>query len=183
MQGGLAAAQHEDVELAVLALQALVDVGQDVGDRDDAGQVGGAVGEAGGAAQVAGLGDVLEEDAGVLGLQLGQAAEVGGGDGVEVAGGVGGVVLGGSGPLLQIFQDFWVFVVQGADKSVFAASAFQPHAAVALRQITAQPLDPVEVAAMAARAERVDVPEDAVTPQTHPCAHVMTFHCEEGLLP
>ncbi|GAA3122168.1 hypothetical protein GCM10020001_048200 [Nonomuraea salmonea] len=40
VQRGLAAAEHEDVELAVLALEPLVDVGEHVRDRDDAAQVG-----------------------------------------------------------------------------------------------------------------------------------------------
>src|SRR6185436_4794726 len=45
VDGGFPAAEHHDVELAVLAGQSLVDVGQDLGDGDDAVQVGSRLGE------------------------------------------------------------------------------------------------------------------------------------------
>ena len=140
--------------------QSLVDVGQHLGDRDDAVQIGTRLGETRRAAQVARLGDVGQQDARVLGLHLGQAAQVRRRDGIEVACHVGGVGLGRRRPLLQVGEDLRVFVVHRAHQTVGGAGPFEPDPAVAGGQPARQPGDvgerPVRLLGVAVRTERVD---------------------------
>ncbi|MBB4934647.1 hypothetical protein F4561_005467 [Lipingzhangella halophila] len=175
VQGRLATAEHEDVDPAVLPLQALVHAGQDVGHGHHSGQVGRGVGEARRAAQVAHIGDVLQQDAGVLGLHLGEPLEVRARDRGEVAGRVRYVLLGGRGPLLQVLQDLRALVVERAHQAVRGAAPFQPHPAAAFGQPAGQPGDlgqgAVRLGVVALRAERVHIAQDPIPAQAHASGH------------
>ena len=71
VQRRLAAAQHQDVEPAVLALEAGIHRCEHRGERCDRCRLRARLGEAGGAAKIAVIGQVLQEDARVLRLHLG----------------------------------------------------------------------------------------------------------------
>ena len=175
MQRRLAAAEHQHVDAAVLTREPLIHVGQHVTDRDDVVQIRRRVGETRRAAQVAGLGDVFEQDAGVLGLHFRQATLVGGRDRVEIAGDIRDVRLRRSRPLLQVLKDFRVLVVKGAHQPVGRAASLQPDALVAHREPPAETRDvaqrPVRPLVVALRAECVDVAVNSVAPKAHPGHH------------
>ena len=175
MQGRFTTAEHQHVDAAVLPRESLIHVGEHVTDRDDVVQIRRRVGETRRAAQVARLGDVFEQDAGVLGLHFRQPALVGRRDRVEIARHVRDVRLRRSRPLLQIGKDLRVFVVEGAHQPVGRAASFQPHALVAHGEPSAQTCDVAERTVgplvMAVGAECVDVAVNSVAPKAHPGHH------------
>ena len=136
----LAAAEHEHVQPTVLARQPLVEVGEDGFGRHDARAVWGGGGEAGGAAQVARLQNIFEQDARVLRLHLAQPVEVGGGHGREVARRVGRVALGGRRPLFEVGEDLGHLVVERFDVAMHRAAAHEPHAPVFFGEIAREAL-------------------------------------------
>ena len=174
VEGRLSAAEHQHVDPAVLAGEAGVDRGEHLLQRRDGGQRRGGGGEAGRALEVAVVEQVLQQDAGVLGLHLRQAVGVRRGHGRVVAGDVGGVHLGRGGPLLEVGEDLGRLVVQRADQAVGGAAALQPDPVVALDQPAGEALHlgerTVGLLLVAQRAERVDVAVDPVAPQRHPGA-------------
>ena len=105
MEGGLAAREHEDVEATVLAGQLGIDVRQHSLDRRHPRPCRRGLGKTGRALEVAVVEEVFEQDAGVLGLHLGQAIEIGRGHRRPIAAPVWLVHLGRRCPLLQIAQD------------------------------------------------------------------------------
>ena len=105
MNRRLTAAQHEHVDATVLTRQSLIDVRQHGLHRHHARQARRRLGEARRAAQVALRDDVLEQNAGVLRLELAESAEIRARNGIEVRGGVRRVRLRGRGPLLEIAKD------------------------------------------------------------------------------
>ena len=170
VQRRLAAGQHDHVQPPVLARQPLVDVGQHLLHRHEAVDVRSGPGEAGGARQVAGVGQVLQQDAGVLGLQLAEPLQVPRRRRGEVARCVGDVHLRRGRPPLQPVEDLGVLVVQRDDPPVVGAAADQPHPAVGLRQVAGQPpgtVDGPAVTVVAAGAPRRHVPADPVGPRGH----------------
>jgi hypothetical protein len=172
VQGRLAAGEHEHVEPAALPPEPGVDIRQHLCERHDPGRGRAGVGEARGAAQVALGDDVLDEDAGVLGVQLGQAVRVGLRHRQPVAPVVGGVLLGRRGPSLEMAQDLDRLVVEGADQAVLRAAALQPHPAGPVdREPPRQPPDLLQrthrVGLVTGRAERADVAMDPHVSQRH----------------
>src|SRR4029077_14056661 len=115
------------------------------------------------------LGDVLEQDAGVLRLHFAQPREIGGGYGRGGARRVGGVLLGRRGPLLEVAEDLGGFVVQGDDPAVLRAAPHQPDAAVFFREVAAEALHRGErglgLLVVTFRAEGVDVAVQAIAAQ------------------
>ncbi len=172
VQRRLAPAQHEDVDPAVLPREACVDRRQHLGERHHAGERRRGGGEARGALEVAVVEEVLEQDARVLGLHLGQALGVRGRDRGEVAAAVRRVHLRRRRPLLEVGQDLGRLVVQRADQAVPGAPALQPDPPVALHEPPGEALHlgegPVGPLLVAQRAEGVDVAVDAVAAQRHP---------------
>ena len=76
MDGRLPAGQHQDVDPAALALDGRVERAEDVRQAGEAADARRGGGEAGRALEVAVLGDVQEQDARVLGLEVAQAVRV-----------------------------------------------------------------------------------------------------------
>ena len=105
VQGRLAAAEHQHVQATVLALEPGVDGREDLREGHDARQRGSRRGEARRALEVAVVEEVLEQDAGVLRLHLGEAVRIGRRDGCEVSWAVRAMDLGGCGPLLEVAED------------------------------------------------------------------------------
>ena len=106
MNRWLTAADHQHVDLTILACQALIDVGKNACDWYDATQTGGRACEAVRAAQIALLSDVFEQNTGMLGLHLAQALKVGSGKWRKVAGRVRRVNFGWRSPFFQVAHDF-----------------------------------------------------------------------------
>ena len=117
--------------------------------------------------------DVLEQDAGVLGLHLGQPLRIGRRHRQEVAAHVGLVRLGGGRPLLEVAEDLGRLVVEGTHQPVLGAAALEPHPVVAhdepARRGAARPRagGPAR-SSWQVRAEGDDVAVHAVAPQRHP---------------
>ena len=169
VQGRLAAGEHEHVDAVVLPRQPRVDRGENLGKRGDRARRRAGLREARGTAQVAVVGEVLQQDAGVLRLHLGKSVLVGRGHRLEVAREVGLVHLGRRGPLLEVGEDLGRLVVHRALQPVLRASALQPDPIVPHGQPAAQAADigerPIRILLVARRAERVDVAMHAVVAQ------------------
>ena len=91
---------------------------------------GAAVGEAGRALQIAVLGDVEQQDAAVLGLEVAEAVEVAHRDRPHVAGRVGHDLAGRDPPLLEVLPEGVVLLVQAHHLAVAAlavAAAGRPR--------------------------------------------------------
>ena len=174
----LAAAEHQHVDAAVLARETLVDIGEHALDGHDARAARRRLGEAGRTGEIAGGRDVLEEDAGVLGLHFAEAAQVDRGHRIPVAGHVGRVALGRRGPLLEVGEDLRHLVVERRHAPVDGTAALEPDAAVALGEESGEARHLVErtmrLVVMAVRAEGRDVPVNTVAAQRH-ARHIRTL--------
>ena len=158
----------------MLARQPPVDVLEHLVERDHAGELRRRVREARRAAEVALLGDLFQQNAGVLRLHLAEPVQVGGGDRIVVPECVRRVHLGRRGPFLEVAEDLGDFIVQRDHLPVPGAAAHQPDLAVLLGQVAAEPRHeaerPIGMLAVTRGAERYDVAQDAEVFHRHPTA-------------
>ncbi len=163
----LAPGEHQHVDPVLLAGEAGVHVGEHVDQGCHPGERGTGGREAGRAPQVAVLGDVLDQDAGVLGVERGQPVRECLGHRTVVVDPVGYVHLCRRLPLLQVAQDVGVLVVQRPNQAVDRAGTLQPHSLVPDRQDAGQPLHAFQrcVGRVALRAVRGHVLVDPVAAQ------------------
>ena len=107
----------------------------------------------------------------MLRLHFAQPLQVGARDGRPVVGRIGRVDLGGRGPFLEVAHDFGRLVVEGGDFAVPWTAAHEPHPAIRLGKITAEPSHLRERAAgilgMAGRTKGVDVAQNTVAAEWH----------------
>ena len=171
VQRGLATGEHDDVQAPSLLGEAIIDGGEHLREGRRRCPCRRRLGETRGAAQVARVGDVREQDAGVLGLHVRHTVEVCRGDRREVAHDVGDVFLGRRGPLLEVGEDLGRLVIERPDESVLGATAFEPDLAVARgqppRQATHVGQGLVGSLGVAVGAERVDVTVSSEVSQRH----------------
>jgi hypothetical protein len=112
VNGGLSPGQHQDIDLAAFPLNGGVEAEQNVGQARVSAHVRPAGSEAGGAVQVAVLGDVDQQHARMLGLEITQPVGVAHRNGQHVIGRIRNDLAGRRTPLLEVLPEGVVLVVE-----------------------------------------------------------------------
>ena len=171
MDRRLAAGQHQRVDPPALARDRRVERPEDVREAGMAIDPGAAVRKARRAMQIAVLGDVDEQDAAVLGLEIAEAIHVAHRDGTGVAGRVGRDLTCRDAPLLEVLPEGVILLVEARHLAVAAAAdAAQIDGAVHRDEVALEDVRlvvdlPVGVLAEAAAADGQDHPQRGVRPQ------------------
>jgi hypothetical protein len=168
VDGRLAARQHQGIDLAALARDRDVECREEMiepGVLVDAGPAGG---EAGRALEVAGLGDIEQEDAGVLRLEIAEPVQITHRDRPDIRRPVWGDLARRDPPLLEPFPEADVLLVEADDLTVpaLAGPAKVDRAVlgdeVALEDVGLVVEVAVRILAEAGPADRQDHPEGRV---------------------